>query len=94
LSKILEVIGLEASYGDLRVLHGLDFQVEQGGMTALLGANGAGKTTTLRALCGMIKRSRGRSSYDGKDISPQVDRGRSWAWGWRTCPRAAAPSRR
>jgi branched-chain amino acid transport system ATP-binding protein len=36
-------------------LHGIDFSVEEGGVTALLGANGAGKTTTLRAICGMLR---------------------------------------
>ena len=51
---LLEVKGLHARYGDVRVLHGIDFHVEQGGLTALLGANGAGKTTTLRALSGMV----------------------------------------
>ena len=40
------------------VLHGIDFSVEEGGVTALLGANGAGKTTTLRAICGMVRTQR------------------------------------
>ena len=57
MSKLLEVKGLHASYGHTKVLHGLDFEMEQGSVTTLLGANGAGKTTTLRALCGMIKRT-------------------------------------
>jgi branched-chain amino acid transport system ATP-binding protein len=52
---LLEVKGLRAAYGQTRVLHGLDFALETGSITALLGANGAGKTTTLRALCGMVK---------------------------------------
>ncbi|CAA9262006.1 MAG: Branched-chain amino acid transport ATP-binding protein LivF [uncultured Craurococcus sp.] len=52
---LLEVKGLQAGYGQTHVLHGLDFVVEEGGVTALLGANGAGKTTTLRAICGMVK---------------------------------------
>jgi branched-chain amino acid transport system ATP-binding protein len=52
---LLEVHGLKAGYGPTHVLHGLDFRVEEGGVTALLGANGAGKTTTLRAICGMVK---------------------------------------
>jgi branched-chain amino acid transport system ATP-binding protein len=56
-TALLEVRGLRAGYGDFRVLHGMDFAVEPGGVSALLGANGAGKTTTLRALCGMILRS-------------------------------------
>ncbi len=52
---LLEVIGLHGSYGESKVLHGLDFVVEEGGVTTLLGANGAGKTTTLRAISGMIR---------------------------------------
>ena len=52
---LLEAKGLHAAYGETRVLHGIDFMVEEGGVTALLGANGAGKTTTLRAICGMVK---------------------------------------
>jgi len=52
---LLEARGLHAGYGQTKVLHGIDFAVEQGGVTALLGANGAGKTTTLRAVCGLIR---------------------------------------
>jgi branched-chain amino acid transport system ATP-binding protein len=52
---LLEAKGLHAAYGETKVLHGIDFRVEEGGVTALLGANGAGKTTTLRAICGMVR---------------------------------------
>ena len=52
----LEAKGLTAFYGPIQALFGLDFVVEDGGVTALLGANGAGKTTTLRALSGLIRR--------------------------------------
>ena len=52
---LLEADGLEASYGWIRVLHGVKFAVEERGITTILGANGAGKTTTLRAVCGMVK---------------------------------------
>lgn len=52
---LLEAKGLHAGYGETKVLHGIDFSVEEGGVTALLGANGAGKTTTLRAICGMVR---------------------------------------
>jgi branched-chain amino acid transport system ATP-binding protein len=65
---LLSVRGLEASYGDLKVLRGLDFSIAEGSVTALLGANGAGKTTTLRALCGMIARS-GEIEFDGRPLS-------------------------
>ena len=52
---ILEAESVEASYGWIRVLHGVGFAVEDHGITTILGANGAGKTTTLRAVCGMVK---------------------------------------
>ena len=68
---LLEVKGLHASYGATRVLHGLDFQMEEGSITTLLGANGAGKTTTLRALCGMVKTA-GEISFAGKRIDGRV----------------------
>ena len=55
MGRILDVRGLHAQYGATRVLHGIDFCVEEGGITTILGANGAGKTTTLRAVCGMVK---------------------------------------
>ncbi len=64
---LLEASGLHAGYGEVQVLHGLDFAVDRGGITALLGANGAGKTTTLRALSGMV-RTTGRIVLDGARI--------------------------
>ncbi len=64
---LLEVKGLQAAYGQTRVLHGLDFALEQGSITALLGANGAGKTTTLRALCAMVK-TQGEIRFEGRRV--------------------------
>ncbi len=55
MAALLEAQGLTAGYGQTAVLHGLDFAVEERGVSALLGANGAGKTTTLRAVCGMVR---------------------------------------
>ncbi len=55
MAAILEAENLEAYYGQTKALHGLDFTLEDGGITTILGANGAGKTTTLRAVCGMIR---------------------------------------
>ena len=62
--NLLQAKGLHAAYGESRVLHGIDFAVRQGGVTALLGANGAGKTTTLRAICGLV-RTEGELTLDG-----------------------------
>ena len=64
---LLEAQDLEAQYGWTKVLHGLSFQVEAGGITTILGANGAGKTTTLRAVCKMV-RTGGQVRFDGQRI--------------------------
>jgi branched-chain amino acid transport system ATP-binding protein len=63
----LEATRLHASYGQTRVLHGMDFGMEEGTITTLLGANGAGKTTTLRALCSMV-RTEGEIRFGGQRI--------------------------
>ena len=65
---LLAVRGLCAFYGAIQALHGLDFEIAESGVTALLGANGAGKTTTLRALSAMI-RTRGEIVFAGRSIA-------------------------
>jgi branched-chain amino acid transport system ATP-binding protein len=67
MTTLLEVKGLVAGYGGIPALHGVDFSLEEGGVTTLLGANGAGKTTTLRALCGMLG-ARGDANFAGKRL--------------------------
>ncbi len=67
MARLLDVRGLHAQYGNTRVLHGIDFAVEEGGITTILGANGAGKTTTLRAVCGMVK-AQGEITLQGQRI--------------------------
>jgi len=64
---ILQLSGVHAAYGATRVLHGMDFAMEEKSITALLGANGAGKTTTLRAICGMV-RTEGEIRFAGQPI--------------------------
>ncbi len=68
MTAILELNGVAAAYGAARVLHSVDLKVEQGGITALLGANGAGKTTTLRAICNLMVRRSGTIRYEGKPL--------------------------
>ncbi len=79
MTALLEAKGLTAGYGQTAVLHGLDFVVEEGGITTLLGANGAGKTTTLRAICGMIRTGGeirfGAERIDGRATEDIVRRG-------------------
>jgi branched-chain amino acid transport system ATP-binding protein len=67
MSKLLEVNKLCASYGATQVLYDVDFSLEAGHITAILGANGAGKTTTLRALCQIVKTS-GSIQFDGQQL--------------------------
>jgi branched-chain amino acid transport system ATP-binding protein len=67
MTALLAVRDLRAAYGRSEVLHGIDFALDEGSITALLGANGAGKTTTLRALCGMVA-TRGEIAFAGERI--------------------------
>ncbi len=65
--KLLEVSGLNAAYGATKVLHDINFSLEVGHITAILGANGAGKTTTLRSLCQTVKTT-GSIVFDGQQL--------------------------
>ncbi|MDQ3822295.1 MAG: ABC transporter ATP-binding protein [Actinomycetota bacterium] len=64
---LLELHGVEARYGPVKALHGVDLAVGEGEIVAVLGANGAGKTTTLRAVSGTVRRT-GRIVFDGRPI--------------------------
>jgi branched-chain amino acid transport system ATP-binding protein len=68
MSTMLAIKDLRAYYGQIQALHGLEFSLNEGSVTTLLGANGAGKTTTLRAICNMI-RSTGNIEFDGKPLT-------------------------
>jgi branched-chain amino acid transport system ATP-binding protein len=68
MASILETRALDAGYGPTQVLSALSLAVEEGGITALLGANGAGKTTTLRSICNMMVRVSGEIRFGGARI--------------------------
>jgi ABC-2 type transport system ATP-binding protein len=67
--QALDVQGLEKSYDKLRVLRGVDFEVAQGSIFALLGANGAGKTTVIKILSTLLKSDAGTATVAGFDVS-------------------------
>jgi branched-chain amino acid transport system ATP-binding protein len=67
-STLLSVSDLHVYLGESHILQGIDFDVAEGGVTALLGRNGVGKTTTLRALMGLVDR-RGRITLAGEDVT-------------------------
>jgi branched-chain amino acid transport system ATP-binding protein len=65
---MLEVLNLQVSYGAIKALDGISFDVPQGGIVTLLGANGSGKTTTLRAITGMAAPVGGRIVFAGREL--------------------------
>jgi branched-chain amino acid transport system ATP-binding protein len=65
---VLQVSGLEARYGRIPALRGIDIAVSAGELVALVGANGAGKSTLLKALSG-VQPASGAVVFEGKDIT-------------------------
>ena len=65
---MLEIRELHAWYGASHVLHGVSIDVQQGEVVALVGRNGAGKTTTIRAIMGLMTRTRGEVTFAGNDL--------------------------
>ncbi|HEV8642400.1 MAG TPA: ABC transporter ATP-binding protein [Methylomirabilota bacterium] len=59
---------MQAAYGPIAALRGLDLEVRQGELVCLIGANGAGKTSTLRAISGLLRPAAGRIVFDGREI--------------------------
>ena len=66
---LLEIKGVDASYGRVQALRGVTIDVDAGEIVALIGSNGAGKTTTLRTISGLMHPVRGTISFNGKDIT-------------------------
>lgn len=65
---MLDVRGLETSYGDSQVLFGMDFSIGAGEVATLLGRNGMGKTTTIRSLMGILQPHGGEIIFEGTPI--------------------------
>lgn len=65
----LEVEGIHTSYGLSQVLFGVTMNLEAGQIVAMIGRNGVGKTTTMRSIIGLTPPSKGRVSFEGKDIT-------------------------
>ena len=63
---LLKVDGLQAWYGELHILHGVDFEIGRGELVTLLGRNGAGKTTTLKSVMGIVDKRSGSVTFEGR----------------------------
>src|SRR5439155_25938030 len=61
--------GVDVAYDKVQVLFGVDLEMEQGEIIALLGTNGAGKSTLLKAISGLVEPAAGRIFFDGQDIT-------------------------
>ncbi|MEK4206167.1 MULTISPECIES: ATP-binding cassette domain-containing protein [Paenibacillus] len=73
MNKSIKVVGLEKSYRQLQVLKGVDFEVEQGSVFALLGSNGAGKTTIVKILTTLLNQDGGTAAVNGFDVATKPD---------------------
>jgi branched-chain amino acid transport system ATP-binding protein len=67
--NLLQIENLHVSYGGINAVKGINFEVGDGELVALIGANGAGKSTTLKAICGLLRPAAGRVLYQGADIT-------------------------
>jgi branched-chain amino acid transport system ATP-binding protein len=67
--SVLKVVGLRVSYGGIQAVKGIDLEVNQGELVALIGANGAGKTTSLKAITGSLVPAAGDVLYMGQSIT-------------------------
>ena len=68
-SPLLDVKGLASGYGDLPVLHGVSFDVEDAEVVSVVGTNGAGKTTLLATLAGAVPSTGGHVMFNGTDLT-------------------------
>lgn len=68
---ILEIKDLIIDYGIIRAVKGINMNVNEGSIVAILGANGAGKTTTIRSISGVVKVKSGKILFDGENITNQ-----------------------
>jgi ABC-type branched-subunit amino acid transport system ATPase component/predicted MFS family arabinose efflux permease len=67
--KLLLARGIDVHYDNVQVLFGVDLEVDEGEIVALLGTNGAGKSTLLRAMSGLVQASGGAVVFDGRDMT-------------------------
>ncbi|AIN94148.1 ABC transporter ATP-binding protein [Treponema putidum] len=66
---LLEVKDLHVSYGEIKAIRGINFNINQGEIVTIIGSNGAGKSTTLNSLAGLIKPASGTVLFNGEDVT-------------------------
>ena len=73
MKKIIEISGLNKSFGDVRAVRDLSFTVREGELFAFLGVNGAGKSTTINIICGCFEKDSGKVIVDGHDTECELE---------------------
>ncbi|HHU27787.1 TPA: ABC transporter ATP-binding protein [bacterium] len=74
MKNIIEIRNLKASYGEIKAVDNISFNVKEGELFALLGKNGAGKSTTINVLCTLKEKDRGTVTINGFDIDKFPDK--------------------
>ena len=73
MDNIIEIEDLHKSYGSVKAVDGISFNVKRGSLFAFLGLNGAGKSTTINIICSILKKDSGLIRVDGMDIDSHAD---------------------
>ncbi len=73
MENIIEIKGLNKSFGDVKAVQNLSFGVRKGELFAFLGVNGAGKSTTISVMCGQLKKDSGTVKICGEDIENSLE---------------------
>ena len=73
MKKIIEIKNLHKSFGNVKAVQGISFEVHEGELFAFLGLNGAGKSTTISILCGQLSKDSGDVMINGIDIDQGTD---------------------
>ena len=73
MKNIIEINGLNKSFGSVHAVNDLSFRVREGELFAFLGVNGAGKSTTINIICGQLSKDGGSVCIDGNDLDENVE---------------------
>ena len=73
MSNIIEISGLNKSFGEVHAVRDLSFSVREGELFAFLGVNGAGKSTTINIICGCLEKDSGKVVVDGHDTEQELE---------------------
>ena len=73
MKNIIEISNLKKSYGDVKAVDDISFEVKEGSLFAFLGLNGAGKSTTINIICSILKKDSGKIIIDGLDLDKDYE---------------------